>query len=198
MLLSWIGSHVVRGAGAPSSGSAPAATHRLALPPTLLGGHYTLADDLSEQANSGIANADESNIQDPKGVVAQYTATGKTDTGVLVVSGLYGRISDPALARDKMLKGGGEANGVTVVVPPENFTPAGADTEVSCQILSRTQSGGGSPIVFPVCVWADDNTSASVSEVTARSAGQDPFTVDLEKAARTTLKIRDEMRRPLS
>lgn len=193
--LSWIGNGALRG-GAGSAAAYPAATHRLALPKTLLDGRYTLADDRSGQADAGLDNASEAVIRDPKGVMGQYTSAGEGGAGVLVVSGLYGRIKDPDLAREKILKGAGDSAGTSVLVPPKDVTPSGADTTVTCQILATEQSGGGR-VTYPMCAWADDNTNAAVAEMTAESAGLNPESVDLTKAAQTTLKVREETRRPL-
>ncbi|MGW4162805.1 hypothetical protein [Streptomyces sp. NPDC004788] len=199
-LLSWIGNGGLRdtaGSGSRSGSAAPAATHRLVLPKTLLDGRYTLTDDRSEQTTAELAGASEAVIEDPKGVLGQYTTAGENGAGVLIVSGLYGRIKDPDLAREKMLKGAHEAAGTTVRVPPKDVTPPGADTTVTCQVLSTEQSGGGRA-TYPMCAWADDNTNASVVETTSRTAGLDPDSIDLTAAARTALKVREETRRPLN
>ncbi|MFF8610582.1 hypothetical protein ACF06X_32230 [Streptomyces sp. NPDC015346] len=194
LALSWIGNGGLRGSS--GSGAYPAATHRLALPKTLLDGRYTLADDRSGQADAGLDNASEAVIRDPKGVMGQYTTAGEAGAGVLVVSGLYGRIKDPDLAREKILKGAREAAGTSVLVPPKDVTPSGANTTVTCQVLATEQSGGGR-VTYPMCAWADENTNAAVAEMTTESAGLSPESVDLTKAAQTTLKVREETRRPL-
>ncbi|MFD7323110.1 hypothetical protein ACFV9D_18765 [Streptomyces sp. NPDC059875] len=194
LALSWIGNGGLRGGS--DSGTYPAATHRLALPKTLLDGRYTLADDRSGQADAGLDNASEAVIRDPKGVMGQYTTADEGGAGVLVVSGLYGRIKDPDLAREKILKGAREAAGTSVVVPPKDVTPSGANTTVTCQVLATEQSGGGR-VTYPMCAWADDNTNAAVAEMTTASAGPSADSVDLTKAAQTTLKVREETRRPL-
>lgn len=195
LTLSWIGNGGLRGGSA--SGSYPAATHRLTLPQTLLDGRYTLADDRSGQADAELENTSTANIRDPKGVMGQYTAAGENGTGVLVVSGLYGRIKDPDLAREKILKGAREAAGTSVLVPPKDVTVSGANTTVTCQVLATEQADGGR-VTYPLCAWADDNTNAAVGEMTTESAGVSPESIDLTKAARTTLKVREETRRPLS
>ncbi|MET9376055.1 hypothetical protein ACFYV5_14735 [Streptomyces sp. NPDC003035] len=194
LTLSWIGNGGLRGGS--SSGSYPAATHRLTLPKTLLDGRYTLADDRSGQADAGLKNASEAVVRDPKGVLGQYAAAGEDGAGVLVVSGLYGRIKDPDLARERILKGAREAAGTSVLVAPKDVTPSGATTTVTCQVLATEQAGGGRA-TYPMCAWADDNTNAAVAEMTTESADLSPESVDLTKAADTTLKVREETRRPL-
>ncbi|MFI9001399.1 hypothetical protein [Streptomyces sp. NPDC053541] len=195
LLLSWIGNGGLRGTGSDSA--YPAATHRLVLPKTLLDGRYALGKDQSQQAAAGLAGSSEAVIKDPEGVVGQYAGSGEDGVGILVVTGLYGRIKEPDTARRNILKGAAGGKGTTVLVPPKDVTPPGADTEVTCQVLATEQSEGG-PVTYPVCAWADANTNAAVAEMSVATATTDPAALDLAKAARTTLTIRDEMRRPLN
>ncbi|MFD0394803.1 hypothetical protein ACFQ3Z_31055 [Streptomyces nogalater] len=57
-----------------------------------------------------------------------------------------------------------------------------------------TQKSAAVTLTYGVCAWADGNTAAAVGKVD-RSV-RDPADVDLEEAARTTLRIRSEMLRP--
>ncbi|MEU4149666.1 hypothetical protein [Streptomyces sp. NPDC026659] len=52
----------------------------------------------------------------------------------------------------------------------------------------------GVELAYPACAWADGNTGAVV--VAADLTTEDPADVDLDAAARDTLKIRTEMLRP--
>lgn len=56
----------------------------------------------------------------------------------------------------------------------------------------------GGEAVYPMCTWADDNTNASVAEITPQNANARPESLDLAAAARTTLAVREEMRRPIN
>ncbi|WP_175408933.1 hypothetical protein [Streptomyces sp. TRM64462] len=189
-MLAWFGINVVvGGSGSPF----PAATHRLELPGTLLDSRYTLADDHSDTTNRSLKGTSETNIRDAKAVAGQYTAADEARPGVLIVSGLYGRIKNPATARTKTLKGAADAPGTQVLMTPRNITPPGSTITVSCQALSTSQARGGHA-VYAMCAWADDNTSASVAEITAQTA---TTSLDLASAARTTLAVREEMRRPI-
>lgn len=188
-VLAWAGN---RGGG---SGSFPEATHRVTLPQTLLGGEYTLAQDLSEQGDSALAGASEANIRDPKGVVGQYASTDAKKAGVLVLSALYGQIKDPDDARESMLKGAARSEGATIAVPPKDIEVPGSDVTVTCQVLTAASTGGKSS--FPMCAWADGNTNGSVAEVTPEAATASPESLDLQTAAANTLKVREEVRKPI-
>ncbi|WP_328725575.1 hypothetical protein [Streptomyces sp. NBC_00259] len=192
LALSWAGNNLGGG-----SGSYPEATHKVTLPKTLLDGRYTLAQDLSEQGESALAGTSEADIRDAKAVVGQYTSVDADGAGVLVLSGMYGRIKNPDSVRNSMLKGAAEADGATVAVPPKDIEVAGSDVTVSCEVVT-TASAGGEKTPFAMCAWADDNTGVSVAEVTPKSAAQSPESIDLEAAAANALKVRDEIRKPIA
>ncbi|MFF4231066.1 hypothetical protein [Streptomyces sp. NPDC001820] len=196
--LSWFGNNVVGGGGSggsSSSGSFPVAEYQLTLPQTLLDGKYKLTGDLSEKGQDGLAGTSEANMRDAKAVVAQYTS--QSETGALVISGGYGRIKDPDEARTKILKGAGESDGSTIAVPAKDFTPAGSEVTISCQVLTTEQTGGGTT-TLPMCAWADGNTNAAVALTNARIAKQTPEEVDLKAVAEATLKVREETRKPIN
>ena len=172
----------------------PAATHRLTVPPTLLGGKYRLEEDLSQTKGKEVVEGGrDPKIRDPKAAVAQYTATSPTQPGLLVVSGMYGRFKDPAESRRKMMAGA--ADGSTVAVPARDIRPTGSDVTVSCMVLTARQDGADTTL--PMCAWADENTGASIGVVTAELSRQDPRSVDLNKIAEMTLAIRGEARQPI-
>ncbi|MGX1504342.1 UNVERIFIED_CONTAM: hypothetical protein RKD43_002967 [Streptomyces graminofaciens] len=127
--------------------------------------------------------------------MAQYTSA--SEGGVLVLSGMHGRIRNPDTAREKMLDGAATADGATLAVPAKDVTPAGSDVTVTCQVVTMAQDGGGTASL-PICAWADENTSASVTVVTAATSTKSPQDIDLEAAAEMTTQVREQVRKPLS
>ncbi|MEU0332554.1 hypothetical protein [Streptomyces sp. NPDC006193] len=181
--------------GVAAGSGFPEAKNRLTLPHTLLDDEYTLAQDLSgtegkkvEQEADGAWDA-----KDIHAAVGRYSPDGGESQGMLLVSGMYGRFKNEAAVRRNMLKGAAESGSVTVEEPPRDVTPAGAETTVLCQVL--TQKTSLAELTYPVCAWADGNTAAVVGEIT--TSGKDPADVDLDAAARNTLKIRTEMLQPV-
>ncbi|MFK4223989.1 hypothetical protein [Streptomyces sp. NPDC019890] len=190
--ISWFGNNVV---GGGSSGTGfPAAEYRLTLPKTLLDGKYKLSDDQSAKHQEELAGTSEANIRDAKASVAQYLSA--SESGVLIVSGMHGRIKDPDEARTKILGGAGKSDGSTIVVPPKDFTPAGSEVTITCQVMTTEQTGGGTN-TLPMCAWADSNTNVAVGLTTVRTSKQSPEEVDLTSVAEATVKIRAEMRKLL-
>ncbi|MEN8650927.1 hypothetical protein ABCR94_09870 [Streptomyces sp. 21So2-11] len=182
--------------GSGGGGSFPAAEYKLTVPPTLLDGRYKLAQDLSQTEGKKVVDGSyDPDIRNPKAAVAQYSAGSPLAPSVVVVSGMYGQFKDPDGARGKMLDGAADGNGATVVVPAKEITPAGSDVTLSCQVLTTTQNGV--TVTLPMCAWADGNTGASVAEVTSAASKQDPASIDLDKVAETTVKVRDEVRKPI-
>ncbi|MFI2348555.1 hypothetical protein ACH492_16200 [Streptomyces sp. NPDC019443] len=192
--VSWFGNNVVGGGSSSGSGSFPQAEYQLTLPETLLDGKYKLADDQSDKGQAGLAGTSEANIRDAKATVGQYLST--SESGVLVISGGYGRIKDPDEARTKILKGAGDSDGSTIAVPAKDFTPAGSEVTITCQVLTTEQTGGGTS-TLPMCAWADDNTSAAVALTNVQIAKQTPEEVDLKAVAEATLKVREAARKPI-
>ncbi|MEU6681512.1 hypothetical protein [Streptomyces sp. NPDC046925] len=175
----------------------PEAKYRLRVPAELAGGTFELSADLSGTEGRRIVeeNRNRSHVRNPTAVVGSYTGAGEQDGSRLVVSGLYGRFRSPAETRDDMLEGADEAEGATVAVPARDVPVRGSQVTVECMVLTSEQDG--MPRNVPMCVWADDNTSASVGVVTDENVYQDPDKVDLEKVARITLQVREEMREPI-
>ncbi|MFF7840157.1 hypothetical protein ACFZC6_15235 [Streptomyces ossamyceticus] len=178
------------------SGTAyPDAEYRLTLPPKLLDGAYELERDHSD-ASDGAFTRDAERALGGRGVeaaVATYTPV--NGGGQLSISGLYGRFKDPDGARDTMLERAAGAEGTELAVPPRDFRPSGSDTAVTCQLLARKDLGART--VYPQCAWNDGNTGVLVLVVDPAVAGEDPDDVDLEASAELTLRVRDEMRRPI-
>ncbi|MFH8799930.1 hypothetical protein ACH4F6_10100 [Streptomyces sp. NPDC017936] len=175
----------------------PDAEYRLTLPKTLLDGRYELGQDLSDSEGESIEKEMEGawDAKVTDSAVGQYGLNGDETEGALVVSGMYGRFQNTDDNRDAMLKGVGEADGLTVAVQPKDFRPGGADTTVTCEVVS--QSEAGATLVYPVCAWVDGNTAAVVAEITAENVGRSASDIDLEAAAETALQIRSETRQPL-
>ncbi|OEJ25032.1 hypothetical protein AS594_11585 [Streptomyces agglomeratus] len=174
----------------------PAAKYRLTVPKTMLDGEFKLAQDLSQtKGKEALAGTYDSKIRNPRPVVGQYTSGTPAELGVLVISGMYGQFKDPESARAKMMAGAEEGEGAAVAVPAKDVTPAGSGITLTCQVLTSTQSGA--TVTMPMCAWADENTGASVAVVTPETSKQDPASVDLEKIAETTLKVREESRQPI-
>ncbi|MGW7103558.1 hypothetical protein [Streptomyces sp. NPDC054838] len=184
-------------AGAAVSGAGfPAAKYRLTVPQTMLSGTYQLSQDLSQTKGKEIVDgAYDPKIRNPKPVVAQYTSESATDPGVLVISGMYGQFKDPAGARRKMIAGAQEGDGAQQAVPPKDITPGGSDVTLTCQVVTSMQNGTKVPL--PMCAWADENTGATVAVVTAGTSRQNPASIDLNRVAETTLKVRAEARQPI-
>ncbi|MGW1594605.1 hypothetical protein [Streptomyces sp. NPDC002343] len=172
----------------------PAARNKLVLPHGLLGGEYTLAEDLSGTEGKGIEDEADGawDAKDVHATVGRYAPPGDDGRAMLLVSGMYGRLKNTSAIRRGLLKGAAEADGVTVERPATDVTPSGAPTPVSCQVLR--QKSATVTLIYGVCAWADGNTAAVAGKID-RSV-RDPADVDLEEAARTTLRIRSEMLRP--
>ncbi|MFE4670551.1 hypothetical protein ACFRI7_30580 [Streptomyces sp. NPDC056716] len=177
--------------------SFPAAEYRLTVPETLLADEYQLAEDLSDTEGQAIEDEADGawDAKDTTAVVATYNLGGDQNQGTLVVSGMYGRFQNTDEARDNMMTGAAEAEGMTVAVPPQDFTPDDSGVTVTCEVLS--QSSMGTEMSIPTCGWVDGNTGASIAEVTPELIAMDPQDIDLEAAARSALQIREEMRQPI-
>lgn len=171
----------------------PEATHKLVVDKTVLKGEFTLTQDLSDTEGKEIEEAPDPTVRGGKAALAQY---GSEENGMLVLSGLYGRLSDPSLMRTKILEGVTGAEGTTVAVPPEEFRPAGYDITVECQVVKIKEIG--LTVNKPVCAWADGNTAAMVSVLRTGDLDKDAQSVDLDKAAEETAQVRSELRRPIS
>ncbi|MBO1336174.1 hypothetical protein [Streptomyces sp. VRA16 Mangrove soil] len=183
--------------GLKSDSGFPEAEYRLTLPQKMLDDKYELAEDMSQSKGKALEDeADGSwDARDTKAVIGQYTLGGDRTKGVLVVSGMYGRFKNTDEARDNMMKGGAESDNATVAVQPRDFHPSGTDVTITCQVLKQTS--GAATVTMPMCAWVDGNTGASIGEVTAQTATADPQDIDLEAAAETAAKIRDEIRKPV-
>ena len=172
----------------------PRAESALTVPGDLVDGRYKLTEDESPTLGRKL----EGNWRlswDAKavhGVVAVYLPP-SGDRGELVVTGMYGRFRNTERVRARVLAdNSGGASRAQVVVPPKDVTPSGSPIRVSCEVVTRTWANR-SALTYPVCAWADGNTWARVADMTFNTA----MNVDLKAPARTTLRIRSEMVKPL-
>lgn len=175
-------------------GGFPEAKYRLTVPPTLLNGQYTLAQDVSEVGRESLKGTSQAEVRDPQSAVGQY-AGAKGDGTSMVVGGYYGRVKTPEQQRNGMLQGAAEADGATLVTPARDATPAGSDVKIYCEVLTKSQ--GSLSATFPMCGWGDSNTVASVAAITPASATQKPTDVDVTEAAELAVKVRAEIRTPI-
>jgi hypothetical protein len=175
-------------------GGFPEAKYRLTVPPTLLNGQYTLAQDMSERGTESLKGTSQADVRDPRSAVGQY-AGAKGDGTSMVVGGFYGRVKAPERLRDGMLQGAAEADGATLALPPRDATPAGSDVKIFCEVLTKSQ--GTLSIAFPMCAWGDNNTVASLGVVSPASAAQKLADVDVTAAAELAVKVRTEIRKPI-
>jgi hypothetical protein len=127
---------------------------------TLLDGKYKPVDDQPAKQQDELAGTSEANVRDAKASVARYVST--SESGVLAVSGMHGRIKDTDEARTLILKGAEDADGSTIAVPAADFTPTGSEVIISCQVLTAEQADSGTS-TLPMCAWADENTNAAVA-----------------------------------
>ncbi|MER5895540.1 hypothetical protein [Streptomyces sp. NPDC001876] len=171
----------------------PEATHKLVVEKTVLEGEFTLNKDMSDTEGKEIEDTPDPSIRDGEAVVAQY---GSDENGMLVLSGMYGRLASPALMRSKIMEGAAEADNAKVVVPPKEFTPEGYDVTVECQVVQSKEIGLTTNM--PMCAWGDDNTAAMVAVIRPAELNAAPESLDLAKIAEDTAKVRSEIRKPIS
>ncbi|WP_225095479.1 hypothetical protein [Streptomyces sp. CoH27] len=172
----------------------PRAEYALTVPRAVLDGDDELTRD--ESATLGRAmKRSWSRSWDAEavhGLVARYRPV-SGDRGELTVAAMYGRFRDIAGVRARVLAGNrARATQVKVLVPPQDVTPSGSRVRVDCEVLTRTWADGAK-LTYPVCAWADGNTWGRVAYMTLDTA----LNVDLKNEARTTLRIRSAMVRPI-
>ncbi|WP_435246755.1 hypothetical protein [Streptomyces sp. NRRL F-5630] len=189
------------GGGSDPDEGFPQVHQRLAPPAALLDGAYTRDQDLSrnEGAKINTEARGASDVRDASAVVVTYVGEpADGGSGSLVVSGFNGRIRNPDETRAAMLKGAAGAKGAELLAPAKSFGGAEGAAKgskvVSCQTMSTTQ--GSVTVVFPMCAWADDNTAATVAEITPKSVGAKAADIDLAAAAKRVAQVRTEMTKP--
>ncbi|MFF2198774.1 hypothetical protein [Streptomyces sp. NPDC058157] len=168
----------------------PDATHRLTVPEAMVDGTYQLSEDSSHTEKADALARSMSAASHTTGVVnARYESVSSQAPSVLVLSGVYGQFENPGNLRRGMLSGARDGADGSTVAEPQDITPAGSDTTVTCQAFKILNGQAGWTVV-PMCAWADGNTVAMVVE----SA---PENVDLNRLAALTLKVRAEVRQPI-
>ncbi|NEA42205.1 hypothetical protein [Streptomyces sp. SID11385] len=186
------------GGGSDPDAGFPQVHQRLVPPAALLDGSYTRDQDLSRNEGAKINTQARGarDVHDASAVVVTYV--GKPEDGgggSLVVSGFNGRIREPGDTRAAMLKGAAGAKGAKLLAPAKSFGGgATSKTGVSCQTMSTTQ--GSVTVVFPMCAWADDNTAATVAEITPKSVAAKAADIDLAAAAKRVAQVRADMTKP--
>ncbi|MFJ3935840.1 hypothetical protein [Streptomyces parvus] len=178
--------------GKTTDAAFPEAQYELVLQQKVLDGEFTLVQNLSSSEGKKIEEMYDPTVRDAEAVVGQYSSA---KGGALVISGMHGRFTEPDAMTGKMMEGGAEGQGATVAVPPKEFTPAGHDLTLKCQVLQSNQNGVR--VNIPMCAWADGNTGASVGFIRPETALKDPTAIDLEAAALETAEVREEIRRPI-
>ncbi|MFF4576441.1 hypothetical protein [Streptomyces sp. NPDC001410] len=167
-------------AGVKFDGGYSDAKYALTQPRTVVDGRYTFSADFSDTDGPKIeeeANTDWE-VRDVKAVVSRYTLGGDQAKGVLTVSGVYGRFKTPDLLCRRLMTPVTDADKESVAEPPQDFTPAGSNTTVTCEVISLAKAA--TTMLYPPCAWADDNTAACVGGYTAATTNQDPSDIDLE------------------
>lgn len=179
-----------------TDGDFPEARYRLALPKTLLGGEYKREQDFSDSPQESFEQHAESALGglDVQAAVAIYTPADRG--GQLNVSGVYGRFKDADDARDTMLKDAADPDGVSVARAPKDFRPSGSDVTVTCQVVAKEDLN--MRVIMPMCAWNDGNTGALIGEIDPAVSSGDARDVDLASLAERTLRIRAELRQPIS
>ncbi|PCG85740.1 hypothetical protein CIB93_12530 [Streptomyces sp. WZ.A104] len=170
----------------------PKAEYELLVEKQLLDGEFSLTQDLSETEGKEIEETPDASIRDANAIVAQY---GSDKGGVLVLSGMHGRLASPGFMRGKIMEGAAEGDGAKLVVPPKKFTPAGYDITIECQVVQSKEGVGVANI--PMCAWGDDSTAAMVALIRPESILKSPRSIDLAEAAAETAKVREEARKPI-
>ncbi|MFE7747812.1 hypothetical protein [Streptomyces sp. NPDC057428] len=126
-------------------------------------------------------DAEALGMNNPQKAEAQYAsgdlAKNPLTTKMLMLSGAWGEVSDPAKAVDGMFEqaksGVSESDKdaeISLVGSPKNVTPPGfKGALMKCQDMKMlnskadgTPAGGPKEMVMPVCIWADYSTVAAV------------------------------------
>ncbi|MCL8015936.1 hypothetical protein [Streptomyces sp. AS02] len=193
LIVAWVAVAVGKGG---TDGDFPEARYRLTVPKTLLGGEYEMEQDFSDSPQDSFEEHAESALggRDVRAAVAIYTPANRG--GQLNVSGVYGRFKDADDARDTMLKDAADPDGVSVARAPEDFRPSGSDVTVTCQVVAKEDLN--MRVIMPTCAWNDGNTGALIGEIDPAVSSGDAKDVDLVGRAERTLRIRAELRQPIS
>ncbi|GFM99367.1 hypothetical protein Sfulv_41780 [Streptomyces fulvorobeus] len=77
----------------------------------------------------------------------------------------------------------------------KEFKPKGYDVTIECQVVQSKE--GGMTNNIPMCAWGDPNTAAMIAVVRAEDVVKDANSIDLNKVAEETAKVRSEIRKPI-
>ncbi|MBE4739799.1 hypothetical protein [Streptomyces caniscabiei] len=192
LIVAWL---VVMVAKVGADGDFPEARYRLTLSKALLGGEYQLEQDFSGSPQDSFVQHAESALggRDVRAAVASYRPVDRG--GRLNVSGVYGRFKDTADARNTMLKDAADLEGMSVARAPEDFRPSGSDVTITCQVVAKEDLN--MRVVKPLCAW-NGNTGALIGEIDPAVPSKNARDVDLASLAERTLRMRAELRRPIS
>ncbi|MEV7323817.1 hypothetical protein [Streptomyces sp. NPDC093970] len=174
--------------------SFPPADSSLTVRPELVDGRFTLNRDDSSTLGLTMQNSWRRSwdAEDIHGIAATYKPE-DGERGSLVVTGMYGRFKNTDRMRAHVLADNASKNTqVTVLVKPQDDTPAGSPVHVSCDIVTRKWADG-TTLSYPVCAWADGNSWARVADMTRSGS----VNLDLKATAKITLEVRTEMRTPI-
>jgi hypothetical protein len=176
--------------------SYPRAEYVLTVPGALVDGRYKLTRDDSTTMGRTLASGwrHSWDAKAVHGIAAVYHADkDHGDQGNLDVTAMYGRFRNTAEVRTHVLAGNSASTTqAKVLVPPKEVTPSGSRIRVDCEVVQRTWANRAT-LAYPVCAWADGNTWARVADMTYATI----MNIDLKTAARTTLRIRSEMMKPI-
>ncbi|MDQ0788879.1 hypothetical protein QFZ64_004376 [Streptomyces sp. B3I8] len=182
--------------GKAAVGGFPEAEYRLTLPRTLADGRFALAQDLSDTQGRQIEDEADGawDAKDLRAVVGQYNIGGDNSTGVLLLSGMYGRFKNTHQMRVHMLHGATQADGVTLLREPKDFPKDGEPT-IGCEVLKQEKLGAR--IVYPVCAWGDGNTGAAIGVTDEKSTTRSASDIDLASYAELTRQVRSDTVEPI-
>jgi hypothetical protein len=176
--------------------SYPRAEHILTVPGALVDGRYKLTRDDSATMGRTLEKSwrHSWDAEAVHGIAAAYQADkDHGDHGDLTVTAMYGRFRNTAEVRAHVLAdNSASTTQAKVLVPPKEVTPPGSRIRVDCEVVKRTWANRAT-LAYPVCAWADGNTWARVADMTYATI----MNIDLKTAARTTLRIRAEMMKPI-
>ncbi|MEU1629878.1 hypothetical protein ABZ746_32230 [Streptomyces sp. NPDC020096] len=175
-------------------GGGTQAEYKLTVPRSLESGKYTLQQDISQKLDSDMAGSRSGyGAHDMRGAAGEYQAASGGSMDRMSVTGLYGTIDDPDLAKDHFLHGMENAKGTTTVaVPSRVITPSGSSEPLTCEVLNAQV--GVRTLPTPVCVWADNGTLAAVMKLSAANLTANAVSIDLNAFADEVNTIRGEIR----
>ncbi|MBF6049235.1 hypothetical protein GO001_29280 [Streptomyces sp. NRRL B-1677] len=199
-------------------GGGDVAPYTIVMPDKLLDGKYTKASTSSPgskqtdtQDLTDNKNAKEYGISNGTAVSGHYLSAEKE---TLVVSGVYGELSDPQKTVDAMIakseenqkqsSAGAQGLKIETVTPWTEFSPSGFDGAVmKCTTKKATVSMGtiSSTSQASTCIWGDSSAvgyvrqsaSQSNSPYGAETANGKPMSA--QELAEATVKVRNEVRK---